>query len=76
MKNAIFLDVTQCGSCNNRRFRGTYRLHHQGDKNRGARNIGSNFPCNMLWLLVTANIVPSLPIVVTLMMVVIHTSKC
>jgi hypothetical protein len=34
MKNAFFLDVTLCGSCKNRRFGGTYRLHHQGDKNR------------------------------------------
>jgi hypothetical protein len=29
-----FWGVTPCGSCNNRRFGGTYRLHHQGDKNR------------------------------------------
>jgi hypothetical protein len=38
MKNAVFLDVTPCGRCKNRRFGGTYRLHHQGDKNRRARN--------------------------------------
>jgi hypothetical protein len=25
-KNAVFWDVTQCRSCKNRRFRGTYRL--------------------------------------------------
>jgi hypothetical protein len=31
--DAIFLDVTPCGSCNNRRFGWTYRLHHQGDQN-------------------------------------------
>jgi hypothetical protein len=37
MKNAVFLDVTPYGYCNNRRFGGTYRLHHQGDKNRLAR---------------------------------------
>jgi hypothetical protein len=29
MKNAVFLDVTLCGSCNNRRFGGTYRLHNR-----------------------------------------------
>jgi hypothetical protein len=29
MKNAVFLDVALCTSCVNRRFRGTYRLHHQ-----------------------------------------------
>jgi hypothetical protein len=34
MKNAVFWDVTPCGSCKNRRFRGTQHLHHQGDKNR------------------------------------------
>jgi hypothetical protein len=33
MKNAVFWEVTQCGSCKNRRFGGTYRLHHQGVKN-------------------------------------------
>jgi hypothetical protein len=34
MKNGVFWDVTPCGSCKNQRFGGTYRLHHQGDKNR------------------------------------------
>jgi hypothetical protein len=34
IKNASFWDVTPCGSCRNRIFGGTYRLHHQGDKNR------------------------------------------
>jgi hypothetical protein len=29
MKNAVFWDVTLCGSCKKRRFGGTYRLHHQ-----------------------------------------------
>jgi hypothetical protein len=33
-KNAAFWDVTLLGSCKNRRFGGTQRLHHQGDKNR------------------------------------------
>jgi hypothetical protein len=32
MKNTVFLDVTPCGSCNNRRFGGTYRLDHGGEK--------------------------------------------
>jgi hypothetical protein len=41
MKNAVFWDVTLCGSCKNRRFGGTYRLHQQGDKNRRASNDGS-----------------------------------
>jgi hypothetical protein len=34
MKNAVFRDVTTWASCKNRRLRGKYRLHHQGDKNR------------------------------------------
>jgi hypothetical protein len=34
MKNGIFWVVTPCGSCKNRRFGGTWRLVHQGDKNR------------------------------------------
>jgi hypothetical protein len=59
MKNAVFWDVTPCGSCKNRHFRGTYCLYH----------------CSVLWLLVAANVVPSLPILVTLMMVVIHSSQ-
>jgi hypothetical protein len=39
MKNAVFWDMTSCGSCKNRRFRGTY--HHQGDENKQARNVSS-----------------------------------
>jgi hypothetical protein len=43
MKNAIFWDVTPCGPSKNRHFGGTYCLHHQGDKNRQARNnVSSN----------------------------------
>jgi hypothetical protein len=34
MKNGVFWDVTLRGSCRNRRFGGTRRLLHQGDKNR------------------------------------------
>jgi hypothetical protein len=34
MKKAVIWNVTPCGSCNNRRFGGTQRLHHQVDKNR------------------------------------------
>jgi hypothetical protein len=33
-KNADFWDVLLCRSCENRRFGGTYRLHHKGAKNR------------------------------------------
>jgi hypothetical protein len=57
MRNAVFWDVTPCGSCKNRRFGGTYRLHHLGYKKRRS----------VRWLLVTANVVPSSQILVTLM---------
>jgi hypothetical protein len=33
MKNAIFLDVTPCGSCKNRHFGEKHHLCHLGDKN-------------------------------------------
>jgi hypothetical protein len=33
-KNGVFWVITPCGSCKNRRFGGTWRLLHQGDKNR------------------------------------------
>jgi hypothetical protein len=76
MKNAVFSDVTPCGSCKNRCFGGTYRLHHQGDKNQKDKN---NVSCkgqpqlhSVLRLLVTANFVPSSPTTVTLTMEVIR----
>jgi hypothetical protein len=50
-------------------FGGTYRLQHQGDKNRRL------FLRRVLRLLVTANGVPSLPIRVTLMMEAIRSSE-
>jgi hypothetical protein len=43
MKNAVFWDVTPCGSSKNRQFGGTYPLHHLDDKNLRARNnVSSN----------------------------------
>jgi hypothetical protein len=48
MKNAVFLDVTPCGSCKNQHYRGTYCLHHQGEKNQWARNITVTSNCSML----------------------------
>jgi hypothetical protein len=33
LKNAVFWDAAPCGSCKNRRFGGTYRFHHQDNKN-------------------------------------------
>jgi hypothetical protein len=48
IKIGVIWDVTPCGSCKNRRFGGTWRLLHQGDK-----------------MLVAACVVPSSPILVT-----------
>jgi hypothetical protein len=66
------MDVTPCGSSNNRRFVRTYHQHHQGDKNRRARDIAVTssilFLHSVPRLLVTPIVVPSLPILVTLMM--------
>jgi hypothetical protein len=43
MKNAVLWDETPCGFCKNRRFGGTYRLHHHTDNNQRARNnVSSN----------------------------------
>jgi hypothetical protein len=53
LKNAVFWDVTPCGSCKNRRLRGMYRLHHQ-DENSELGTLAVN--------------VPSSPILFTLMM--------
>jgi hypothetical protein len=52
LKNGVFWDVTPCGSCKNRRFGGTCRLLHLRRVRR---------------LLVAACVVPSSPILVTLM---------
>jgi hypothetical protein len=64
-KNAVFLDVKLFGSGQNRRFGRLYRHHHQGNMNRQAR---ITFLRSVLRLLVTANVVPSSPIHITLIM--------
>jgi hypothetical protein len=46
MKNAVFRDVTPCGSFKNGRYGGTYSLNHKSDR--------------VLRLLVTTNAIPSL----------------
>jgi hypothetical protein len=44
MKNVVFWNVTSCSSCKNWGLERTYRLHHQDDMNRRAKNkIRSNF---------------------------------
>jgi hypothetical protein len=32
MKNGVSWNANPCSSCKNRRFRGTYRFHHEGKK--------------------------------------------
>jgi hypothetical protein len=61
MKNGVFWVVTPCGPCKNRRFRGTYRLFHQGDSVRR--------------LLVVASAVPSPLILATLMKEALSSSE-
>jgi hypothetical protein len=59
MKHVDLWDGTLCGSCKKRRFRGTYRFHHQRDKNERAKNVSSLLGCDVclsvLQLLITAN---------------------
>jgi hypothetical protein len=65
LKNAVFWDVTPCGSCKNPRFGGTHRFHHHGEKNQHSE----------LQLLVTANAVTSLLILFILIMEAIRSSE-
>jgi hypothetical protein len=78
MKNVVFWDVMPCGYCKNRCFAGTYRLYHQGDKNRQDRNVSSNkqpmASVLLRWLFI-AYVVPSTLILVTLMMEAICSSE-
>jgi hypothetical protein len=64
--------VTPRGLCKNRRFGGTYRLHHQGEKNHGA--FQPVFLHSVLQALVTAYTVTSSMILVTLMMEALSSS--
>jgi hypothetical protein len=67
MKNCVFWDVTPCGSCKNRRVGGTQRLHHQGARigELGTTLAHLVFLRSLCRLLVTANVVPSSPILIT-----------
>jgi hypothetical protein len=86
MKNGVFWVVTPCGSCKNRRFGGSYRLLHQGDKNLWTRNNASSnqqpahaahlvFIRSVYRLLVTINVLPSSPIFHTLMKEALSSSE-
>jgi hypothetical protein len=78
MNNAVFWDVTPCGCCKNRRLGGNYRLHQQGAKNRWTRSHASSdlvFLRSVRRLIVTASVVPSTPILATLMMEAVSSSE-
>jgi hypothetical protein len=50
MKNVVFWDVSPRGSCMNRHFRGTYRLHLQGKNNQWTKNmLAIASECSTLW---------------------------
>jgi hypothetical protein len=80
LKNAVCWDVTPCSPCKNRPFEATYRLHHRGTRigelgatlaitsNRSTQRRHRVLLSSVLRLLVTANVVPSSPILVILMM--------
>jgi hypothetical protein len=64
MKNGIFWDVTPFGSSKNRHFKGTWCLQHL-----------VVFLRSVCRLLVTASVVPSSPILVTLMKEALSSSE-
>jgi hypothetical protein len=74
IKHTASWDVTQCGSCKNRRFGEIYRLHHQGKR---ISELYTTFPVNSDWGThpTNANVVPSSLILFTLMMEAISSSK-
>jgi hypothetical protein len=84
MKNGVFWYATPCGSCKSRRFGGMERLHHHGGKNQRARTTlvlaATEVRCekiitSVLRLLVSGSVVPSSPILFTLMREVIRSSE-
>jgi hypothetical protein len=81
MKNVVFRDITPCGSSKNRRFGGTYRLHHQVDKSRWTRKmLAATSNRSMLrrskkYFFVATNVVPSSPTLVNLFMEALISSK-
>jgi hypothetical protein len=60
LKSAVFWAVTPRGSCRNRRFGGTYRLHRQGGIRELGETVGATlFLRSVLYFLVSATIAPS-----------------
>jgi hypothetical protein len=77
MKNGVFWDVTPCGSCKSRRFGGTWRLLYQGGKidELGTTLVVISNQRMLHRLLVTASVVPSSLILVTLMKEALSSSE-
>jgi hypothetical protein len=85
MKNAVFLNMVQCGSCKDRRFGGTYSLHHNVARTGklgitlavtiNINTVRRNVLLVVLRLLIIVNVVPSSPILVTLIMEAIRSSE-
>jgi hypothetical protein len=76
LKTAVSWDVTPCGSCKNRHFGGTYRLHYHGDKNRWSRKslaVTSNRSAASVGII--ANVVTSSPILLTPVMEAVRSSE-
>jgi hypothetical protein len=69
LKNAVYWYVTPCGLRKNRHIGGTYRLHHEADKNRQARNNvnGKKKPKQDEKKLINSSVFPTSPIMNTLM---------
>jgi hypothetical protein len=74
MNNAVFRDVTPCGSCTNRHFEGTYRLR-QGGKNSEQGTTLEICLRSMLHLPDSANVVPTSLIILTFMMEALSSSE-
>jgi hypothetical protein len=75
MKNLVFWDVTPCGFLTKATWRNIPKdgmLHSRRHKN---LLVHIDFNCSVCRLLVTANVVPSSPILVTLMMEALSSSE-
>jgi hypothetical protein len=84
IRNAVFWDVTLCGSFKNRLFGGISRLHFMVTRIAELGIVRININRSTLWrntnsaalrLLVIANIFPTAPNLVTLMMEAMHLSE-
>jgi hypothetical protein len=74
LKNGVFWDITTCGSCKNRRFGGIGELGTTLGVTINRRTLRRNTKC-VRRLLVTASVVPSSPILPTLMKEALSSSE-